>query len=92
MYSLAYRLLNTPLEQTEYTRQYERILNTAVTNGLDKKLVDKKIINFRSLKQIKETTTLSTLDKDVTYKKFIYHPWAHNKFNKIFRQIGRAHV
>ena len=26
--------------------------------------------------------TLSTLDKNVTYKKFTYHPQAHNKFNK----------
>ena len=31
--SLVYRLLNTPLEQAEYTREYEHILNTAVTNG-----------------------------------------------------------
>ena len=23
--------------------------------------------------------------KDVTYKKFTYHPWAHNKFSKIFK-------
>ena len=61
------------------------ILNTAVTNGFDKKLVDKKITYFRRLKQIKETATLSILDKDVTYKKFTYHPWAHNKFNKIFK-------
>ena len=33
------------------------------------KKIDKKIANFRRLKQIKETTTLSILDKDVTYKK-----------------------
>ena len=52
---------------------------------LIKKLVDKKITNFRGLKHIKETTTLSTLGKDVTYKKFTYHQWAHNKFNKIFK-------
>ena len=50
--SLVYRLLNILLEQTEYTRHYEHILNTAVTNGFDKKLVDKKIKNFRRLKQI----------------------------------------
>ena len=35
--SLEYRLLNTPLEQTEYTREYKHILNTAVKNGFDKK-------------------------------------------------------
>ena len=23
---------------------------------------------------------------NVTYKKLNYHPWAHNKFNKIFKQ------
>ena len=40
--SLVYRLLNTPLEPTEYTREYEHILNTAVTNGFDRKLVDKR--------------------------------------------------
>ena len=38
------------------------------------------------MKHIKETTTLPVLDKDVTYKKFTYHPWAHNKFNKLFKQ------
>ena len=47
------------------------ILNTAVTNGFDKKLVDKKITTFRRLKHIKETTTLSTLDKDVSYKSLL---------------------
>ena len=67
--SLVYTLLNTPLEQTEYIIEYEHILNTAY--GFDKKLVGKKVTNFRRLKQIKETTTLSTLDKDVTYKTFI---------------------
>ena len=51
-----------------------------ILNGFDKRLVDKKITAF-----IKETTTLSTLDKDVTYKKFTYHPWAYNKFNKIVK-------
>ena len=49
-----------------------------------KKLVGKKITNFRKLKHIKETT-LSTLDKDVTYKKFTYHPWARNIFNKTLK-------
>ena len=34
---LVYRLLNTPLEQTEHTREYEHILNMAVTNGFDKR-------------------------------------------------------
>ena len=37
--SLVYRLLNTPLEQTEHTREYEHILNTAVTNGDRKSVV-----------------------------------------------------
>ena len=48
-------------------------------------LVYKTITSFRRSKHIKETTTLSTLDKDVTYRKITYHPLAHNKFNKIFR-------
>ena len=26
-----------------------------------------------------------SLDKNVSYKKLIYHPWAHNEFNKIFK-------
>ena len=47
----------------------ESVCNT-IHHLLDKNLVDKKITNFRRLKQIKETTTPSTLDKDVTYKKF----------------------
>ena len=38
VYISVYRLLNTPLEQTEYTREYENVLNTAVTNGFDKKI------------------------------------------------------
>jgi hypothetical protein len=27
----------------------------------------------------------TVLDIDIIYKKFTYHPWAHNKFNKIFK-------
>ena len=54
--SLVYRLLNTPLEQTEYTRAYGHISNTTVVNGFDKQLVDKKITTFTRLKHIKETT------------------------------------
>jgi len=29
-------VLNTPLGRTGYNREYEHILNTAVTNGFDK--------------------------------------------------------
>ena len=83
--SLVYRLFNPPLEQTEYTKEYEDILNSAIVNCFDKHIVGKKIITFRRLKPIIETTTLSTLDKGVTYKKFTYHPWAHYEFNKIFK-------
>ena len=45
--SLVNRLLSTPLEQTEYTKEYKHILNTAVVNGFDKQLVDNKITAFR---------------------------------------------
>ena len=33
--SLVNRLFNTPLEQTEYTKEYEHILKTSVTNSFD---------------------------------------------------------
>ena len=54
--------INTSLKQTEYTKEYEHIpiLNVAVSNGLDKKLVDKMITTFKRWKHIKEITTLST--------------------------------
>ena len=67
-----------PLEQNKNTREHDS------NKWFDKKLVDKKITTFRRLKYIKETAMLSALGKDVTYKKFTYYPWAHNKFNKIF--------
>ena len=38
VFNSLYRLLITQLEQTEYTREYEHILNTAVTIGFDKKI------------------------------------------------------
>ena len=64
----------------------EHILNTAVTNGFDKKLVDKKITTFRRIKHKKENATLFTLDKDVAYKKSLLTiHGAHNKFHKIFK-------
>ena len=52
------------MKQTEYTKEYEDLLNTAIVNVFDKQLINKKITTFRRLKHIKETTTLSTLDKD----------------------------
>ena len=57
----------------------------AVFDGFDKQLVDKKITTLRKFKHIKETTTLSALDKNVIYKNFTYNLWTHNKFNKIFK-------
>ena len=71
--SLINRHLSTPLEQTEYTKKYKHILEAEV-NGFDKQLIEKKMRTFRRLKHIKETTTLSILDKNVTYKMFTYHP------------------
>ena len=35
--SLVYRLLNRPLEQRVYTKEYEHILNTALADGFDKR-------------------------------------------------------
>ena len=67
------------------TKEYKHILNTKEVNGFDKQLIDTKIKTFRRLKHIKETTTLSTLDKNDTYKKLTHYPWAHKKFNNIFK-------
>ena len=50
---LVYRLLSTPSQQMEYT-------NTAVVNGFNKQLIDKKI---QETEAHKETITLSTLDR-----------------------------
>ena len=55
-----------PLEQNKNTREHDS------NKWFDKKLVDKKITTFRRLENIKETTTLSTLDKDVTCKNFYF--------------------
>ena len=41
---LVNRLLSTSLEQTEYTKEYENLLNTAEVNGFDKQLTDKMIV------------------------------------------------
>ena len=67
--TLVNRLLSTPLEQTERTKEYEHIINMAEVSGFDKQLIDKKVRTFRRLKHTKETTTLSTFNKNATYKK-----------------------
>ena len=52
--------------------------------SFDKQLMYRKI-TFRRLVHIKETTRLCSTDKKVPYKKFYYHPWVNNEFNKIFK-------
>ena len=51
--------------------------------------MDKKIKAQNRLKNIKNNTTLETLTKmDTIYKKFTHHPWAKNKFQKIFKELN----
>ena len=37
------------MEQTEYNREYEHVLNTAVTNGFDKKNYRKEDYNIQKI-------------------------------------------
>ena len=53
--SLVNRLLSTPLQQTEYTKEYI-VLNIAIVNGFNKKLVDKEITRFRRFKYINHSS------------------------------------
>ena len=42
-----------------------------------------------SIPNIKDITTLETItEKDTSYKKFTYHPWANQKFKKIFKEFN----
>ena len=43
MASTSGKFLSTPLEQIEYTKEYEHILNIAEINDFDKQLIDKKV-------------------------------------------------
>ena len=51
--------------------------------------MDKETRAKNRLKKIKINTTLETLTKkDTIYKKFTYHPWANNKFQKVFKEFN----
>jgi hypothetical protein len=52
-------------------------------------LADKKIKAQNRIKNIKNNTTLEKLTKKGTFtKNFTYHPWANNKFQKIFKEFN----
>ena len=80
-----------PLYSVEYNKEYNYIIKTSEKNGFGKVLVDKKIKAQNRLKNIKNNTTLETLTKkDTIYKKFTYHPWANNKFQKCIKKKERV--
>ena len=52
-------------------------------------MADKKIKAQNRIKNIKNNTTLEKLTKKGTFtKNFTYHPWANNKFQKIFKEFN----
>ena len=87
--SLAFRLINIPMNDNEYNKEYEEILQTANKNGFKKELVDKKIYKFKQQKLKKEISTLSNQNEEKNFKKFTFHPFVQHKFQKIFREINR---
>ena len=54
--SLTFRIINTPLKETEYKKEYENIVKIAEKNGFNKYLVDKKI--KKTKKRRKQLKTL----------------------------------
>ena len=52
---------------------------------LIKKLVHKRITILRRLKHIKKPPHYLLQIRISLIKKFTYHPWTHNQFNKIFK-------
>ena len=76
------------MNDNEYNKEYEEILQTANKNGFKKELVDKKIYKFKQQKLRKEISTLSNQNEKKNFKKFTFHPFVHHKFQKIFREIN----
>lgn len=81
-------MVNLPLSKETYDEEYSQILKAAEKNGFRKKLVDKKIETFKKQKQIKTITTLASEKEKTIFKKFTFHPWATQKFQKIFKEYN----
>ena len=63
------------MEEAQCSEEYKHILLKIVgINGFDKQLIHINTRIFRRLKHVKESTTLSSIDNNVTYKKLSYNP------------------
>ncbi|KAJ9585831.1 hypothetical protein L9F63_020533 [Diploptera punctata] len=56
----------------------------AKENGFEEKIIHKKIDKCKKQKLRNESTLWIEKPIERRYKKFTYHPWAHNKFQKNF--------
>lgn len=86
--SLTFRLVNIPMNSSEYNNEYQHILDTALKNGFNTDIVNKKIKKFEKQKLIRENCTLSNIKDETTFKKFTFHPKIHYKFEKTFKEVN----
>lgn len=86
-HSMAHRLFNIPLEETEFNNEVQFIRQAAIANGYSVKFAD-KIINKHKMKHMrKQLTTLMAADKvDKTRVSVPYYPGITNKLQRVFNK------
>ncbi|KAJ9587771.1 hypothetical protein L9F63_018797 [Diploptera punctata] len=77
------------LNEENFKKEYNHILNIANLNGFGKEIIINKLKKFRQQKRLKENTSLqSDSKKGKQFKKITYHPEIHNKYQKIFKKFN----
>ena len=86
--SLIYRMENLPLERDTKITEYNYIVETAKKNGVNLNTIEKLVSRHRRKKRIREVTTFKPNKEKESYRKFTYHPYLHNRFQKVFKKYN----
>jgi hypothetical protein len=87
-HSMLHRLVSTPLEDTEYRKELNYIIDTAIINGYDEKSIKKLHKKHKTRQHINNYTTLEQIqpENDKKYFEMTYYPEITEKMEKIFNK------
>ena len=88
--SLLYRLENIPLSKEKYKEELNKILEIAVLNGYEQKLIFKLLRTQKNRKLLKLKTTLvaDIGKKNKIYTSLTFHPEIEYKFKNLFKKYN----
>lgn len=87
-HSMAFRLINIPMSESDFEQELEYILNAAKVNGFSKEFVDEIVRKHTRTRTTRQLTTLTPAPVRNKMMSLPYYPKVTNRLSNILKKYG----